>query len=307
MNCVSNNHPGPRRPATGFSLLELTVAMTVTMIFFGAVYLTFVQVSKGHKAAEARMDAMRNGRAALATLGAELKSRLITNGGNIFFQGRHFVASYGDGVDNDGDGRIDEEEVNGVLDSPTSGTLADLQRRAKLTNYIERPAQVTTVTLGDAQIDVDAKFGRNILVFNVSPKVTSVTLKFQQITYAVTKFEGEDNVLVRQVENVYNNGNPNTVSTSPLAFKVAGFDLLFWDPNVSAINQKWLIDWDSTSSAPLQLPASIYIRLTMLADPRPAETLVPGQPMDVIPLETIVNIEKIIDSPEYNAERPSLL
>jgi hypothetical protein len=96
------------------------------------------------------------------------------------------------------------------------------------------------------------------------------------------------------------------VSTSPLAFKVAGFDLLFWDPNVPAINQKWLIDWDSTLPASLQLPASIYIRLTMLADPRPAEALVPGQPMDVIPLETIVNIEKIIDSPEYNAQRPSL-
>ena len=37
----------------------------------------------------------------------------------------------------------------------------------------------------------------------------------------------------------------------------------------------------------------------MIADPRPLESLVSGQPMDVIPLETIVNIEAIINDAQY--------
>lgn len=316
MSCVSNNNSGLRRPATGFSLLELIVAMTITMIFFGVVYMTFVQVSKGHKTAEARMDAMRNGRAALETLRFELKSSMIKDlsGVNVYFRGIHIVLPYGDGIDNDGDGLIDEEEVNGRLDLPTTSSLASLQRHAQLANnYVERPMQIATTTLGDLHVDVDAKFGRDILILNVTPNPAKVGVDHQQITYAVTQFDGEDNVLVRQSVDVKNDNTTDTNSLiiSPLAFKVAGFDLLFWDPNALPANQKWLTDWDSTKSASfdapqLPLPASVYIRLTMLADPRPTEALVPGKPMDVIPMEMIVNNEDIIGSAEYLAERPNL-
>ena len=54
MSCVSNNPAGLKRPASGFSLLELLVAITITLLFVSAVYVTFVQISKGHQAADAR-------------------------------------------------------------------------------------------------------------------------------------------------------------------------------------------------------------------------------------------------------------
>ena len=68
---------------------------------------------------------LRNGRAALATMTDEIKAanRL---GSDFLFSGIHMVLSYGDGFDNNGDGQIDEEVVNGALDAPTTATAAQL-------------------------------------------------------------------------------------------------------------------------------------------------------------------------------------
>ena len=285
------------------------MAITITLLFVSAVYVTFVQISKGHQAADARMDALRNGRAALATMTDEIKAanRL---GSDFLFSGIHMVLSYGDGFDNNGDGQIDEEVVNGALDAPTTATAAQLGLHAQLGTHQERPLAVGRATLGDSQVDVDAKFGRDVLTFKVFPKVPTPAVGFKVITYGVMDYEGQSNVLVRQVQTYPQGSSTATsVSIAPLAFRVAGFDLLFWDPNALPADQGWVTSWDSTqwtqfANPKFPLPGSVYIRLTMIADPRPLESLVSGQPMDVIPLETIVNIEAIINDAQY--PRPSL-
>lgn len=89
------------------------------------------------------------------------------------------------------------------------------------------------------------------------------------------------------------------VSLDPIAFGVLGFDLLFWDSNALPGEQAWLEEWDSTDELPNTMPASVYIRLTLYADARPIESYEPGQPVDTITLESIVNIDSVINSASY--------
>lgn len=315
MSCVSSNPWGPRRPRSAFSLLELLVAMLVTMLFLGGVYTTFVQISKGHQASEARMEALRSGRAALATIGEELKA--VNTRGNktqYHFLGVHFSFISGDGNDNDRDGLVDEEEVDGVIDSPTTSTNAlDSDRHALLADGLqERPNWVGSADQGDAEVDVDAVFGRDVLTFRVYPTGGASGVDYKQITYEVKDFDNQSNVLVRRVEIYPSDGSMGQVAEAPLAFNVAGFDLLYWnpDPTLPQLLLGWNTDWDSDifNSIPgvnFMLPASVYIRLTLNADPRPAETVQaaraenPDAPMDVITLETTVNIEEIIGDSQY--------
>lgn len=316
MSCVSNNTMGPRRSRSAFSLLELLVAMMVTMIFVGAVYTTFLQISRGHQAAEARMDALRNGRAALSNISEELKTANTRGAKTQYhFVGTPLKLTNGDGRDNDGDGLIDEEAVNGILDAPTSGTTADLDRHALLGGTLkERPNWVGVSDLGDAQVDVDATFGHDVLTYQIFPSgAVAPELDYKLITYEVKDFDGQSNVLVRRAELHYNNGTPTAVAESPLAFNVAGFDLLYWNPvdyGLPSFPVGWNTSWDTDIlknivGVQLYLPASVYIRLTLLADPRPAasvqalRTANPDAPIDVITLESVVNIEETIKDGKY--------
>lgn len=304
MSCVSTN---PRRPGAAYTLLEVMVALLVTMIFIGGVYTTFIQISKGHQVAQARMNAMNSARTALSSMSADIKTanRL---GGNVHFVGVDAALPYGDGVDNDGDGAVDEETVNGMLDQVTTATEAQLDRHARLRMMSERPLQVGRVDLGDSQVDVDAVFGRDVLEFFVKPEVPTPEMINKIIRYYVDDFEGEHNVLLRETWIVPEADNPQ-ISVTPLAFGVAGLDMLYWDPNAQPQDQGWLPAWNSdlASAFPfpkLAMPGAVYIRLTMFTDPRPAETIQAGQPVEVTPVETIVNLEEIIHDAMY--PRPNL-
>lgn len=328
MSCVSSKRPSPplaarfRRKralgvasprsgrAAGYTLLEILVAVTVTMVFIGGVYTTFFQISKGHHEAEVRMEAMRNGRAALATMTDEIKGA-TSKGATGQFRGTFAVLPYGDAIDNDGDGAVDEEIVNGVLDTTASTTgTQSVDRHASLGGtLLERPNGVDKADLGDTEVDIDAKFGRDSLVFEILPKVPTPFVTSKRVTYAITEYEGQANVLVRQTE-IFQVGNTTpAITREPLAFGVAALDLLYWNPNAQPADQGWVTRWDAsqadTFAAPqLTLPATVYIRLTLFADVRPPEALLAGQPVRVITVETIVNIEEIIKSAQF--PRPTL-
>jgi type II secretory pathway pseudopilin PulG len=299
-------------------MIEMLIAVAIVSIFLSGIYATYIQVAKVNQQATAQLEALRNGRSALQSLSDELKS-LNDIGGNGLLIGPDVPPrAFGDGIDNDGDGRTDEEIVNGIDDDPTSPPtpIIATDRHAFLNpanTLRERPRGIAVSDLGDANVDEDARFGQDFLIFQVTPETPSDII-VKVITYAIPPegFDGVPNVLVRQtrIERV-NPADPTGPSLvegglAPIAFGVLGFDLMYWDSNASAATQNWLTAWDSTTKAGerFRLPASIYMRLTVQADPRPAEILEDGDPQKVLIVSTVVNIESVIDSPLF--ERPLL-
>lgn len=316
MNCVStkpfNHHP--RLGQSGFSLLEILLALAISSAFLAGTYTAYIQISKAHDASEARMEALRNARAAMATMTYELKSNILT-GSQTGLVGVSQTLPFGDGIDNDQDSKIDEEIVNGKLDDTSGGTLFPvINNHAKLGNLYERPLFINLPDLGDTQVDVDAKFGHDRITFRVSPPSPpppgGITSKIISYYINETTFDGHPNVLMRHTEIVPSDGSTPLVTDAPLAFGVLGFDLLHWNPNAEPQDQGWVETWDSSqsdnfASPKLPLPASIYLRLTMYADPRPqAAVAIDGQPVQTVILETIVDLEQTIGSKKY--PRPTL-
>ena len=82
--------------------------------------------------------------------------------------------------------------------------------------------------------------------------------------------------------------------------------MLYWDSNAPVDRQNWLTEWQSDLKTfeTFPLPASVYIRLTLYADDRPRGIIADGEPVQTIVLETMVNIESVIDNEDF--ARPSL-
>lgn len=308
MNCaltdIARRHPG--RARRGFSLVEMMVALTISVAFLGGAYAAYSQISKAHTASEARMVAMRNGRAALSTISEELKgaNRL---GNDFGFLGEDETSAKGDGIDNDLDGAVDEGAVK-VEAEPNYNAAAD-DHHALLGDLRERPLHVGRADLGDGHVDADIRFGRDRLSFRIYPRVPTPNMRSKTITYElVSEYDGQQDVLLRRT-SIERDGQSPLESEAPLAFGVVGLDLLYWNPNASPESQGWLTQWDASksdtfASPRLPLPASVYVRLTLYADPRPRANVADGQPMQTIAMETIVNIEEIINDAQY--PRPTL-
>jgi type II secretory pathway pseudopilin PulG len=299
-------------------MVEMLVAVAILSVFMSGIYLTYIQVAKTNQVASARLEALRNGRTGLQSLSDELKSLNDIAGAGLLIGVDPAPRAFGDGVDNDGDGRIDEELVNAIDDDPTSPPIpAAINDRHAVLNgpggLRERPLGIDVSELGDEGVDEDAVFGQDRLVFQVTPETPS-DIRLKVVTYAIPPggFDGVQNVLVRQTRiertDPANPNGPPIVEggLAPIAFDVVGFDLLYWDSNPSAAEQTWLTAWDSTQKIgeKFRLPASVYVRLTLRSDPRPDEAIQDGRPQEVVTLSTVVNIESVIGSPLF--ERPIL-
>jgi prepilin-type N-terminal cleavage/methylation domain-containing protein len=315
-------HQLKRRLHPGFTLVEMLIAMTIASAFLSGVYVIFNQILRAHNATAARVEALRNGSSAITSLGEELKQvNGIAGGREVVFLGFNQSLTFGDAIDNDFDGSIDEEIIDGLINTttPIPGFGPPNDRHANLTSppfaIQERPANVNEADLGDLIVDVDPVFGLDILTFRIFPTSPDLGFTNKTVTYAVTDFDGESNVLIRQtrIEIV---GQEDRIGLAPIAFGVLGFDLLYWNPNIPAEQQFWVTEWDSTDpplgstsvdpsdqGSILTLPASVYVRITLQADSRPAELIITGQPVDTVVFETMVNIEEVIDSAEFNDRR----
>ena len=317
-----------RRQIVGFTLIEMLIALSIAMTFLSGIYMIFTQILKAHNATSARVEALKNGRSAISSLSDEIKQiNGIAGGQDIVFLGFDQTLNYGDAIDNDFDGSIDEEIVDGLINDTTSTSVfaPPNDRHASLTSppfsIRERPAKVNKPDLGDLIVDVDPVFGRDILTFRIFPPTPSEGFTNKTVTYAVTNFDGLPNVLTRQTR-IEITGEEDRIGLAPIAFGVLGFDLLYWNPNLPAEEQSWVTEWDSTAPPPagttldpnqqngiLTLPASIYIRITLYADLRgidathPNELTSPGDPVDTVILEDMINIEEVIGSAEYNNRR----
>jgi type II secretory pathway pseudopilin PulG len=311
------------RAARSFTLLEVIVALAIAMTFLGALFSGFIQVLRATNRFKARQEALRNGRAAIATIADELKA-IGQSGAQLLLVGLNATAPFGDGIDNDGDGVIDEEILNGLDDDGDYVPARDdnhaqigtgpaaMFERFTFTNqgafgslYPGSPAD-----LGDFRVDEDVRFGRDSIVFRIIPASPTPGFVSRTITYTLADFEGRPNTLVREAITE-RAGLPSLVATAPIAFDVLGLDFLYWDPNGdpnpgSARGDRpyWVETWrsfDAPNFDPprLPLPAAIFALVTVYADRRPIEIYDPGEPIDVLRVPIVVNLEEIIGDSFY--------
>jgi hypothetical protein len=284
----------------------MLVALAIATAFLSGVYATFIQVVKAQDKAAAREEALRNGRTAITSMSDELK-QVNKLGSAVLFVGLNGTLTTGDGYDNDLDGRVDEELVDG-LDNDNDFAVTSDDRHAQILTQRERPNGVGKADLGDAHVDEDCKFGRDSLIFRIYPTTPTSDLVQKTITYAVTTFDGQPDTLVRQTR-IDRTGQEPLIGVSPIAFGVLGFDLLYWDPNATAANQYWVTTWNSAQSASfaspqLPLPASVYLRLTLYADSRPAQNYIAGQAVETITMDTVINLEATINDALFPRSQP---
>lgn len=297
------------------------------MTFLLALYSSYIRVLTEVNRSHARLEGLRNARSAILTLTDELKS-ITRNGTQFLLVGINDTAPFGNGIDDDRDRRIDEEVLNGLDDdgdwNPATDDLHALIDPAdpifdRYTYTVQgnfgslfgSQAQ----DLGDLRVDEDNRFGLDRLVIRVFPNTAVPNLTQRTITYFIGSLDGRSYVLIREARTEFTD-QPPVVSSAPLAFGVMGFDVLYWDPNGDprpgqprSGRPYWREEWDSgavaTFDAPrLPLPASIFVRVSVYADPKPIETYTGGDAIETIYMQTVINIEDTIGDALY--PRPTI-
>ena len=284
----------------GLTLIEILVAMTIALILFGSVATTLLLILRVSKNHEIELNAVANARTALEKLSSEIKEANRAPGSTAFF-GLNIPQTYGDGIDNDSDRRVDEEEPNGLDDDADWGTRASNDQHAQAQGLYERPHGVGVPDLGDLGVDEDCVFHLDQIAFRITPFLDPTYL-YEDILYEVTTFEGQDRVLVRRSDRLTLPSGTIETTIAPLAYNVLSFNCLYWDPNAPPELQYWLETWSSTEyhRAPgFEIPATILAELAVWADRAPIEQYSNGQGVQVLALRTAINIENVIQDAAF--------
>jgi prepilin-type N-terminal cleavage/methylation domain-containing protein len=287
----------------GVTLIELLVAITITGIFLTGVMEAFVYILQSSEDAEAKLEAVTNARAALDTMSQEIQNaRVDTRRPIQFFYGISDDIPYGDAIDNDQDGRVDEEVRDGH-DNDGDYTVSNDDLHIQLPGGLyERGDLINFSDLGDRHIDEDCRFSNDILEFITFPDPNNPGFREKNIRYQVTTYDSQPNVLVRRV--VYNPHDPDTryEEQDPLAFNVLSLNFLYWDPNRFPMD--WITTWDSLYAPmfpdpQIEIPVAVHISITVYSGTEPFQEYRPGQKVDTITLQTIVNIEQVLKDERY--------
>ncbi|MFH0793013.1 MAG: hypothetical protein V2A74_03160 [bacterium] len=227
-------------------------------------------------------------------MASEIKAANVV-GNHFFLRGINGELLYGDGIDNDGDGRVDEEVLdNEDNDGDYVGAVDD--RHARIGTEFERKNFLNFADLGDGHLDEDNRFGNDILEFDIFPDPRNPVFRNDLIRYQVQTFDGMDRVLVRRLQRTDLFGSVSNL-LDPLAFNVLSFDALYLDPN--RIPYNFVPEWNSNlaqffADPKLPLPIGVYLSLTIYADTKGIEQYTPGQPVKAVTLATYVNIEQML-------------
>jgi len=290
-----------------FTVLEVLIAVVVSSAFLAGLLAAFVQVLQGADRAGAVMRAIANGRTALDAMGKEIKQANYFPG-QFYFQGINNFNQplnsdgkpYGDGIDNDQDGKVDEERPD-ALDDDVDWAVED-DRHAVITGSIrERAAFVGQADLGDAHVDQDVVFGGDLIQFVRYADPTDPTEDDVEIAFYLGTYEERDHVLLKRTRTPP--AGPGVVETlAPLAEGVLGFNALYWQPN--GPQHYWHEFWDSNGPQTLlppklRLPAAVDLTVYMYADDRPIERYRPGEPCRVETVSTVATIEQVIQDVRY--------
>ena len=305
---TSNIYIHQKCPGTtkGMTFLELMVAVAIAMAFMVGVVAAFIQIMQATNLAEAKLEAVNNARAALELMAIDIKAARIDPRQSLqHFVGENYNLAYGNGLDDDGDGGPPDEEIFNGRDDDLTGpdwnvTRGD-DRHAVAGGLIERPFYFNSPDLGDGHVDEDCKFDVDRLTFRIFPDPTTPITRDDLITFEVGTFEGEEHVLMRRI--VHDPSLPNRiVKKEPLAFNVMSLNLLYWDPN--RIPPDWSTSWNSFRAPnfvqpAIELPVAVFIAVTVYADTKPIEHYKPGDPIQTITLQTVVNIEQVLKDQRY--------
>ncbi len=284
------------------TLIETMVMVTVMLIFTSTASAVFIQVMQASDTADARVAAVSNCRFLLDTLAEDLTQASLDPS---ILLSQLFVAAdsqlaYGDLVDNDGDGAVDEEAPDGA-DNDGDWSLSRDDNDLRVLYAGPPPADLResgwqAIDLGDGHVDEDVVFNSDSLSFWIpGPAASNVFLR--QLTYGIETFEGEDNVVVRRVRTLYNDLTPETTETGPLAFEVVSLNFLMWDHRLSPPN--WVETWTSgTVPTDPRAPVAVYARVAVHGDTTTLQ-LPPARAMNTVSMATITTLESVLMSPSY--------
>lgn len=294
----------------GLTLVELLVTITMALLILGSCFYAFIQIINSSNEAEIKIEALNNARTALDIISKEVKAAYTDPiSPPISFVGIDLPFTYGDGIDNDKDGVIDEEQLNG-LDDDNDWVVAD-DRDTEIANITGMPVVLEKgfqqPDLGDYHVDEDVIFKKSEMFFHV---LNSETGNIDNVKYYIGTYEGIKNVLIRTyTENAFS--GVSVPVESPMAFNVLSINYLYWEAN--NYPKQWVTSWDSTTITgnvsgayyPKFLsPISVYISITIKVGDKPIET-VAGRSIykDIITLNTMVNIEQMLNDSRYTSIR----
>lgn len=277
--------------------MEILVALAVTSLLAASVVGVFVTILNVSEDSQARLRALANARAAAETLSREIKS-IVTAPGPVLVRGTNDPLDHGNAIDDDSDGRTDEEQPNG---DDEDGDWAD--RHAQAGSFSERPNRVGTPDLGDVGVDEDCLFQNDSLAFRIAlPDTGGGGPSYETILYEVREFEGVPHVLVRTTTQTLTGGGVESAS-APLAYDVLSFNCLYWNPNAAPAEQNWETEWDSAAPpGPMSLfraPAAVVFELVVYAGRAPIEDYEEGRPAQTVTLRSAVNVESVIQSAAF--------
>ncbi len=305
-----------------FTMVEVLVAVAITLLFVGSIAAAFMMTVRASDEAEAIVRANNRARIALEEISQNL--RLIARE-NIFsapFSTQTLVLvnqtlAYGDNFDDDFDGLVDEEVVDGR--NTDGGFWVD--QHLVVNGFAERPRGVGIPDLGDIGVDEDVRFGQDEITFLI-PSRNAPDLKRRIIRYYIGNYEGEDFVLLRETRLF--DGTPGGVLlTEPIAFDIVGLDILAWDANTvgdppNAVPPYWVESWNALDQRPprkpygapegvppFDFPASFYIRVTASAETAALADISDwpfgGRRLKVRWLSTVVTVESVQNDFRYEA------
>ncbi len=285
------------------TLVEILVAIAISLAFLSGVLMAFTQILKTSDLSKARLQAVNNARSAVEIMAMDIKqARIDYKALNQTFLGTDENLPYGNGLDDDRDGEIDEEFFDGQ-DGDSDWNTARDDKHQNAGSYFERSKQRNMADLGDFRVDEDCKFSRDTITFRIFPDPANPSSRDDLITYEVVDdiaSFGEPNVLIRRITRNYSTGSP-TVEVAPVAFNILSLDLLYWDPN--SLWPYWVSTWNASTILPytnkIPLPISVYIAITTYAGTDDIKKIKAGDKIDTISLHTIVNIEQILNDSRW--------
>ncbi len=312
---------GVRRRAV--TLTELLVAITISLVFMTSVVAAYIQISRAADISESRVQAHTRARNAIDRILREV--RLVQNdpslGNNQVFELTTNPLTRGDGIDNDRDGLVDEEIVDG-FDNDGDWTISS-DNHASLLFTGDRGDYVGVADLGDFNVDEDTVFSRDTLRFRI-PADAGMGSPALEIRYFVGAFDGFNDVLLR--EEISAPGTASELTTlEPVIFDIMSFDVLAWNPNDNVTSPAtpqapyWSEEFDAEDirnaapptqpigaplgTPPFQFPAAVYVRVTVNAESRmladiPAWPL-GSEPIQTVTLESLATLDAVISDPRY--------
>jgi len=293
-------HAVGRQGRGAWTLVELLVVLAVTSVFLLGVLTAFVQILRASDRSERMSQAYQNARAAVEAISLVVKAaRIEPTQPYQYFQGVNTATPSGDRIDNDRDSRVDEEQPNGLDDDGDWDATRD-DHHLQAGTASERRQFVGRADLGDGHVDEDNVFHRDQLSLAIFPDPAIPGSRSEITSFSIGSWESENNVLLQRT--LRNPGSGAAPELGPLAYNVLSLVLLYWDPNKA--EPYWVEEWDAmhgTFPSPgLQLPAAVYISVTVYSGHVPLEQLGPAEPIETVTASTVVDIESVIHDPRYD-------